>query len=371
MAYKVPFVDYPRHNRHLMKGLMPVIRDVVFNRADFILRGDLKQFEKTFAQFLGVRHAVGLNSGTDALFLSLYAAGIGRGDEVITVAHTFVATIAAVVRCGAKPVLVDIKEDFNMNVDLIEKAITSRTRAVLPVHLNGRVCDMAKLMGIARKHRLMVVEDAAQALGATFNGQKAGTFGFSSCFSLYPAKLLGGIGDGGVLATNSDRMAQHVRYLRDHGQKRETGDVLFYGFNTRLDNLNAAVIHAKMRYLPEWIKRRREIAGRCQKGLAGIPGLALPHFEGNRKYFDIYQNYVVRARKRDELVDFLSRKGVETLVSWRKPVHKHKGLKLSHFKLPVTEQISKEVVSLPMNTELTNQQVAYVIKCVHEFYQKN
>ncbi len=371
MGYKVPFVDYPRHCQALKKELTPAIEAVVFKRADFILRGDLKEFERNVVRLLGVRDVVGLNSGTDALFLSLYAAGIRKGDEVITVAHTFVATIAAIVHCGAKPVLVDIGEDFNMNVDLVEKAITKRTKAILPVHLNGRVCDMIKLMGIARKHKLLVVEDAAQALGATVDGKKAGTFGLASCFSLYPAKLLGGVGDGGFVATNNDKVAWKIRLLRDHGQQRTTGKILFYGFNSRLDNLNAAVLNVKIKKLPQWIKRRRTIAEIYRDGLSGIKALKLPHFDDSRgRHYDIYQNYVIRAHGRDALVEHLTKTGIETLVSWRKPTHKHPGLKLQHFKLPMTEKISREVVSLPMNTEVSDQQVQYVIKCIRNFYSR-
>lgn len=368
MGYKVPFVDYPAHCRNLKKALLPVFEEVVFKRADFILRGDLKEFEKNAASFLGVKHVVGLNSGTDALFLSLYSAGIGKGDEVITVSHTFVATIAVIVHCGAKPVLVDVGEDFNMNVELVEKAITKRTKAIMPVHLNGRVCDMEKLMRIARRHKLLVIEDAAQALGATLGGKKAGTFGLTSCYSMYPAKLLGGIGDGGFVATNSGALADKIRLLRDHGQQRTTGKILFYGFNSRLDNVNAAVLNVKIKRLPQWIKRRREIAALYRKGLSDVKALQLPHFDEDKRFYDIYQNYVVRAQKRDALVEHLTKNGVETLVSWRKPTHKHPGLRLQRFKLPETERASREVVSLPLNTELSISQLNYVIKCVRDFY---
>lgn len=366
MACKVPFVDLPAHFKNLEKELAPIVNDVLFARADFILRDDLSEFEKNIASFLGAKYAVGVNSGTDALILSLLAAGIGTGDEVITVAHTFVATIASIVHCGATPVLVDVGDDYNMDVSALEKAITARTKAIIPVHLNGRLCNMEKIMTIAKNHKLIVIEDAAQAVGAAFNGQKAGTFGLTGCFSLYPMKVLGGIGDGGLVTTNDEGFAKKLRSLRDHGQNRPGRDILFYGYNSRLDNVNAAVLNLKLKHLPKWLERRREIAEKYKHGLLSISSLSLPNFN-DPKYFDIFQNYVIRLKERDALIAYLDEKGVETLISWPQPVYKYSSLKLEHYHLPKTEQLCKEVISLPMNTELTDEQVEYVIKCVKEF----
>jgi len=259
MAYKVPFVDYPLHY-HRMEGEIDAAIKEVLSRGDLILREQLKRFEEDIADFIGTKYAVGVSSGTDALILSLRAAGIGPGDEVITVAHTFVATIAAIMHCGATPVLVDIGDGYNMNVDLLERAITPKTRAVIPVHLNGRMCDMNRVMEISKEHRLIVIEDAAQALGASVDGRRSGTSGLTGCFSFYPAKILGCAGDGGLVATNSDDMAAKIRLYRDHGTNRATGDILFYGFTNRLDNLQAAILNVKLKYLPQWIERRRELA---------------------------------------------------------------------------------------------------------------
>ncbi len=204
------------------------------------------------------------------------AAGVGKGDEVITVAHTFVATVAAIVHCGATPVLVDVAEDFNMDLGLMERAITRKTKAIIPVYLNGRVCDMERLMKIAAQHDLVVVEDAAQALGATFDGKRAGAIGLTGCFSFYPAKTLGAFGDGGMLTTNSAEIADKMRLLRDHGQQRATGEIHFYGFNSRLDNLQAAILDVKLKHLPQWIEQRRELAGRYERGLAGLSQVKTP-----------------------------------------------------------------------------------------------
>ena len=369
MAYKVPFVDYPQHYRKLEPEVMDTMRQVVF-QGDFILRAQLRSFEKNLADFIGAKHAVGLSSGTDALLLSLRAAGIGPGDEVITVAHTFVATIASIVHVGATPILVDIGDDYNMNVDLVEKAITPKTRAVIPVHLNGRVCDMPKLMDICKKHKLLVIEDAAQGLGATVDGNRSGTFGLTSCFSFYPAKILGCMGDGGAVATNDDKVADQIRLLRDHGMNRATGDIMCYGFTNRLDNLQAALLDLKLKLLPGWIDRRRKLAGLYDKGLSQVREVKRPPAPAaSGRYYDIFQNYVVRAQNRDALVNYLKEKSVEPLVSNPKPVHHHMALGLSHFVLPNTERFAGEVVSLPLHTELSDEQVQYVIEVVRDFYQ--
>jgi len=368
VEYKVPFVNYPLQYRNLEKEIDASIKSVL-SRGDLLLRSDVEEFEKNLANFLGVKYALGLNSGTDALIFALRTAGIGPGDEVITVSHTFVASIAAICHIGAKPILVDVKEDFLIDVDEVEKVITPKTKAILPVHLNGRVCDMEKLMGIAQKHNLIVIEDAAQALGAKFEGKMVGTFGTAGCFSFYPAKLLGAFGDAGAVATNDENIAKKIRLLRNHGQKTKT-EIACYGFNSRLDNLQAAILNVKFKHFSKWIKRRRAIAQIYERGLCGIFQFKTPPApDSDSRFFDVYQNYVVRARKRDRLRDFLKKKGVETLVKDPIPNHWQKGLGLSRFRLPLTERLAKEIISLPMYPELTNSQIRYVISCVKKFYQ--
>jgi len=227
---------------------------------------------------------------------------------------------------------------------------------------------MKKLMKIAEEHNLIVIEDAAQALGATFDGKKAGSFGLTGCFSLYPAKILGAAGDGGFLTTNDEKMEEKIYLLRDHGQERKTGKIFFYGFNSRLDNIQAAILNVKLKYLPEWIERRREIARIYHDGLSDIAEVKLPPPPTTTgPYYDVYQNYVIRIEDRDELVNFLEAKGVETMVSWRIPNHVHPALNLSHFSLSETEKLSNEVVSLPMYPELADEQVHYVIDVIHDF----
>ncbi|MEM2914595.1 MAG: DegT/DnrJ/EryC1/StrS family aminotransferase, partial [Candidatus Bathyarchaeia archaeon] len=311
--YKVPFVNYPEHYRRIWDEVLSAISETLL-KGDLILRGQLRQFENDIAAFCGVKYAVGLNSGTDAMFLSLRAAGIGPGDEVVTVSHTFVATIAVIVHCGATPILVDVGEDMNMDVEQVEQRISPRTKAVIPVHLNGRCCNMQRLMEIANEHNLIIIEDAAQALGASFDGKKAGSFGLTGCFSLYPAKILGAAGDGGFLTTNDEKIAEEILLLRDHCQQRSTGKILNYGFNSRLDNVQAAILNVKLKYLPQWIKRRREIARIYDEGLRDIDEVKLPPPPTETgPYYDVYQNYVIRAKNRDALGNFLEINGVEIM----------------------------------------------------------
>lgn len=365
MNYRAPFVNYHLQYKNLEKEIDAAIKDVL-NRGDLILRKDVDDFEKNLTSFLGVKDAVGVNSCTDAMILSLKAAGIGPGDEVVTVSHTFFATIEAIYHSGAKPILIDVREDFLMDPEKIEEVITERTRAILPVHLNGRVCQMDRIMEISKEHNLIVIEDAAQALGASFENKKAGSFGLAGCFSFYPAKLLGAAGDGGAVTTDDENMAEKIRLLRNHGQKPP--EIVCYGETSRLHNLQAAILNVKFKYVPQWIKRRREIAGIYDAGLKAISQIKLPP-QSDKTHQDVFQNYVLRAQKRDGLFRFLKEKGVETLIKDPVANHLHPHLGLSHFKLPLTEKLANEVISLPMYPELTAEQIDYVIDCIKDFYQ--
>jgi len=373
MKYKVPFVNpqkqYQDHKKEFLKKI-----DDVFSRGDLILRRDLEEFEKKIARIVGTKYAVGVNSGTDALSLSMEAAGIKAGDEVITADHTFMASISAIYHQGAKSVLVDVGEDFNMNPDLIEKAITPRTVAIEPVHLNGRLCDMSQIMSIAKKHKLIVIEDAAQSLGAKFKTKEgkwkmAGSFGLAGCFSMYPFKILGAFGDAGVVTTNNAEIARKVRLLRYNGQDRENRKFYSHGYTALLDNVQAGLLNVKLKYFPGWLKRRKEIAELYKRGLENIKEVKLPHFSDPR-FFDVYQNYVIRAKNRDELSDYLNKKGVETIISWPIPNYKQPVMQPNNIFLPETEKICREVISLPMYPELTAQQINSVVSCIKEFYSQ-
>ncbi len=332
-----------------------------------MLRGQLRDFEGNLAQFVGTKYAIGVNSCYHALHFSLLAAGVRPGDEVITVGHTFVATVSAIIHAGAKPILVDVGDDYNMDPDRLARAVTPKTKAILPVHLNGRVCEMNRIMAIAEEHGIVVIEDAAQALGASFDAKMAGSFGLTGCFSFYPFKALGGLGDGGAITTNDPEVTRLVTLLRFNGEDRETGEYHNHGYTALLDNLQAAVLDVKLRYLREWIAHRRYIADRYRQGLKGIDGLRLPHFS-EEKQFDSYQNYVIRTKQRDRLRDFLKEKGVETLVHWPKPMWEHKGLGLINPCLPVTESICREVLSLPMSAETTPEHVDITVEAIQEFF---
>jgi len=341
----------------------------VMSNGDLIDRGQLKRFEKNLAAFVGTSYAVGLNSGYDALHISLRAAGIGAGDEVILPAHTFVASASAIVNVGAKPILVDVGKDFNIDVDQIERTLTSNTKGIMPVHLNGYMADMVRVMEIAQRHNLVVVEDACQSLGSQMNGKKAGSWGLTGCWSFYPFKILGGYGDGGAITTDDPNVALYATRMRYNGEDRNTGEYHGHGFTCLLDNLQAAFLDVKLRHLPKWIERRREIARRYQAGLSDLPDLVLPHYDDPRRDH-VYQNYVVRSKQGDAFSYYLKNNGVEVLIQFRKPYYKHKALKLENRSFSETETLSREVCSLPLNAEITDQEVDYVISVIRSFYGK-
>lgn len=365
MKWIVPYIDLPLQFRRIEKDVMDEIRRVMIEGA-FILRDDVKKFEGEMATFLGVKHVVGLNSGTDALYLAMKAAGVGPGDEVITVANTFVATIAAIVLSGARPVLVDIRDDFNMNVTCVETSINERTKAILPVHLNGRVCEMDTLDRVAKKYNLVIIEDACQSLGGMYKNKKAGSFGLIGCFSLHPMKSLNCAGDGGFVSTNDDHVAEKLRLLRDHGQKTKE-DIVMFGYNSRLDNLQAAIVNVKMKCLEQWIKRRRDIASLYDRILPREK-LILPVPPSNDDHYDVYNSYVVRTSKQKELLSFLLENKVEVFVHVPKPLYLHKALRIETDRLSMNENICSENLSLPIFPEMTDDQVHYVAKKISEFF---
>ncbi len=367
MSFRVRFVD-PRKNYRMIKDEIDAVYFQVMENGDLINRHQLRHFEEHLAGFVGTKFAVGVNSGYDALHISLRAVGIGPGDEVIVPSHTFVASCSAIVNVGATPVLVDVKDDFNVDVGLIEQAITPRTRGIMPVHLNGCMADMPAIMALARAHGLKVVEDACQSLGAHTDGRKAGSWGQTGCWSFYPFKMLGGYGDGGAITTNDEDIARFAVNMRYNGEDRETGIYHGHGFTALLDNIQAAWLDVKLRHLPAWIGRRRAIAGMYREGFRNLPQLTLPHYEGKDH---VYQNYVVMCEERDALVKHLRDGGIEVLVHWRIPYYRHEALGLRAEGFPVTERICSTVLSLPMNVEIDDDQVQEVIAAVHSFFRGN
>ncbi|MDP2168345.1 MAG: DegT/DnrJ/EryC1/StrS family aminotransferase [Thermodesulfovibrionales bacterium] len=369
MEWKVRYFDYPLQFGIHEKEYTEIIKDTLA-RGAYILGEDLMRFEENLAGFVGAKYAVGVGNCTDALLLSLHAAGVGRGDEVISVSHTFVATIEVIKFWGATPVFVDIADDHNMNAALIEKAITKKTKAIVPVSLNGRICsDIDKLVSVAEKHGLAIIEDSAQSLGATYKGRGAGTFGLAGCFSFYPAKLLGAFGDAGAVVTDNTEFADKIKMLRNHGRGKGT-DINLWGLNCRMDNLHGAILDFKLTKLPGWIKRRRAIAGLYNSGLAHLKQLRLPSppVEGG-DYYDVFQNYEIEAENRNELVNFLNARGIEVMLPWGgKGVHQFTALTLNTFNLPRTDELFRKVVMLPIYPELDDEQVKYVAQAICEFY---
>ena len=369
MSYKVRFVN-PAKNYQMIKDEIDAVYFEVMSKGELIDRSHLRDFEKNLAEYVGTKYAVGLNSGYDALHLSLRAAGIGPGDEVVVPAHTFVASCSAIVNVGATPVLVDVGKDFNIDPGKIEEVISSRTKGLMAVHLSGWICDMDPIMNIVERHGLVLIEDACQSLGATFNGKGAGSFGLTGCWSFYPFKILGGYGDGGAITTDSEKVAMFCRRMRYNGEDRDTGEYYGHGYTCLLDNLQAAFLDVKLRKLPDWIIRRQQIAERYHQALSDLPHLLLPHYDDPRRVH-IYQNYTLRAKEGNDFSEYLKTRQVEVLTQFRKPYYKHEGLKLDDRGFPETEALSREVCSLPMNVELDDSEIEYVISVVRSFYEKS
>jgi len=364
----IPFFNYPALFKAREKEIMCVLHDVM-ERGAYILQKDLEQFEQNLKVFLDVKHAFGVSDGTNALILALRASGIGPGNEVILCSHTYIATAAAVHFAGAKPVLVECGADHMIDPAAVKDALTDKSRAIMPTQLNGRTCDMDALLEIANQHNLLIIEDAAQALGSRFKERCAGTFGIAGTFSFYPAKLLGCFGDGGAIVTNDDEMAQKLSLLRDHGRNEE-GEVVDWGTNSRLDNIHAAVLDWKLQTFKDDIDRRRKIAAMYQKSLGDIGALGLPPYPGeDERHFDVYQNFEMEAKHRDALKAFLAERGIGTIIQWGgKAVHQFKGLGFGGIRLPVVEKMTGRFLMLPMHTALSNEDVAYICECINEFY---
>lgn len=365
----VPFFDY-RHDFLAEEGeLVRIFRDTG-RRGAFILQEDLARFERNLARFTGASYAVGVANATDALHLALRAAGVGPGDEVIFSSHTMAATAAAIHFAGAVPLPVECGRDHLMDAAAAEAAITPRTRALLPTQLNGRVCDMESLTGIARKHGLTIIEDAAQALGARFRGQSAGTWGAAGVISFYPAKILGCLGDGGAVLTKDRAIYERLLQLRDHG-RGPNGEIVSWGLNSRLDNLQAAFLDARLRRLDEALERRRAIARIYRQRLQTLDAIVPPPGpDGDADRFDVFQNYEIEARSRDQLREFLRARSIGTLIPWGgKAVHQWEGLGF-RARLPYTEALFERLLLLPLNTSLTDDDVRAVCDAIENFYRR-
>jgi dTDP-4-amino-4,6-dideoxygalactose transaminase len=363
----IPFFNYQGAFTAREDEYLAVVRDVI-RRGAFIQQRDLADFERRLAEYLGVRHAFGVGNATDGLIMAWRAAGLRPGDEVILPSHTMVATAAAVHFAGGTPVLADCGPDHLIDADSVERLVSGRTRAICPVQLNGRTADMDRLQAIADRHGLFIIEDAAQGLGSSFRGRKAGTFGVAAAFSFYPAKILGCFGDGGAVVTDDDAVAERLLLLRDHGRGHD-GLVHSWGLNSRLDNLQAAVLDLQFRDYHRIVDRRRAIAARYEAHLGDVPELVLPPGpDADPDHFDVFQNYELEADRRDALRDHLKARGVGTLIQWGgRAVHQNPDLGFVG-PLPNTDRLFERCLMLPMNTMVSDADVDYVAAAVREFY---
>jgi dTDP-4-amino-4,6-dideoxygalactose transaminase len=365
----IPFFPYADLFKRDESALTEIMLNVC-RRGAYIQQQECRDFDANLAKFMGVKHAFGVANGTDAIIIGLKAVGIGSGDEVILPSHTYIATAASVHLVGATPVLAECGADHMLDAADVKNRITKKTKAIMPVQVNGRTCDMTALQAVADEHGIMIIEDAAQGLGSRFKGQFAGTFGKFGTISFYPAKLLGCFGDGGAIVTNDDDVAKRIALLKDHGRDAD-GRVVAWGYNSRLDNIQAAVLDYKLKSYKDEIDRRRFVAARYQAGLGDLIELNLPPApDADVRHFDVYQNYELEADRRDELRVYLENHGVKTIVQWAgTPVHQFKDLGFD-VNLPKTDAFFKRCMMLPMNSAVTDDEVDYIIKTIRNFYGK-
>ncbi len=370
---KVPFFDYTQIYQVEYPIYAEALEDVL-KRSDFILREDLENFERELGKFIGVNHTVGVGNGTDAIWLGLKAVGVNPGDEVIIPSHTYVATADAVIAVGATPVLVDIEEyDHLISLEAIKNAITEKTTAVIPVNLNGRACSLDAISRLASENNLKVVEDNAQGLGATLGGKHTGTFGDCGTLSFFPAKILGGLGDGCAVTTNDPKIDATIRLLRNHGRSPEN-EVVSWGYNSRLDNLQAATLNSKLKVLNQNIAQRRKIAMRYWDGLNDLIEINLPPDPRSAlelDHFDSFQNYEILAEGRTELRKFLESEGIGSTLPWGgKAIHEFGLPGIKSLDLTNTEKVFEKVMLLPMNQFMNDSHADWVIQSVRRFYGK-
>ena len=354
-----PKEQYLSHKSEIKEAI-----DRVLESGWYILGSEVKAFEEEFAKFVGTTYTVGVASGTDALFLSLKAFDIGSGDEVITVSHTATATVSAIEATGAKAIFVDIEEEyFTMDVAQVEALITPRTKAIIPVHIYGHPCEMDTLVDIAKKHNLRLVEDCAQASGAKYKNRDVGSIGDIGCFSFFPTKNLGALGDGGAITTDSKVLHDKLMMLRYYGWDKAR-ESQFQGYNSRLDEIQAAILRVKLKYLSQDIKKRNIVASWYDKYLQET-NMVLPIVKKNS--YHAYHLYVVKTQKRDELIAFLKENGINVLVHYAKAIHMQETYKIANANLPVTQDILTNIVSLPMYPEMTKEDILYIVKIIKKF----
>lgn len=360
-----PHAQYLSHKPEIDKAL-----EKFFQKGWYILGEEVKGIEAEFAAYIGVKHGIGVGSGTEALHVALSAAGVGKGDEVITVAHTAVATVSAIELCGAIPVFADIDPvTFTIDPSKIEKLVSSKTKAIVAVHIYGQAAELDTILSIASKHKLKVIEDCCQAHGALYKGKRVGSYGDIACFSFYPTKNLGALGDGGIVVTNNDKLAEQSRLLREYGWAERYISYIS-GWNTRLDEIQAAVLRVKLKTLDSSNDKRRQIAENYSKQLCDLD-IILPKTASNNQH--AFHLFVIRTSKRDELMSFLKAKDIHPLIHYPVPIHLQKAY-LNKIKgsddLKETEKAAKEILSLPIYPELSKEEVKQVTDAIRLFYGK-
>lgn len=365
---KIPLVDLKAQYQAIHNEILPAIHDVL-EAGEFINGKYVAEFENSFARSIGAQYCIGVGNGTDALFIAMKSLGVGPGDEVITAANSFIATSEAITMCGAKVVFADVDpETYNINTAIIEEKITSKTRAIIPVHLYGQPADMDPILELAKKYGLYVVEDAAQAHYAAYKERIAGTIGEAGCFSFYPGKNLGAYGDAGAIVTNNERLASKIRMMANHGRVSKY-DHEFEGVNSRMDAVQGAVLNVKLKHMHSWTTKRQDAADLYTGLLKNIAGIVTPVVREYAKH--VYHLYVIRAPFRNKLQDFLRSKGIATGVHYPKALPNllaYKYLDHTATDFPVASKNEGEILSLPIYPELTVEQIEYIVNCIRTFF---
>ena len=370
---KVPFFNWAALYAEKEREFNEIISSTL-RRGGFILQSDVSSFEAQLADYVGAKYAVALSDGTNAILLGLRASHLEPGDEILITSHSFIAAPQSIYHAGFKPVPVELSmDDWLMDVEKLEERLSPKTKAIMPVHVNGRVCQMDKILDFAKNHDLLVFEDAAQAMGAKYDNICAGNFGLWGTYSFYPSKTLGSFGDAGALVTNSKDVYYKVKSMRNHGaddQKMIPLDIDHWGTNCRMDNVHAAILNYKLGYYDEVISRRREIAGAYHKCLSGIDGVSLPPAPSSKsRNFDIYQNFEFCTGRRDALRDFLAENGVGTIVQWGGFALHHLENLVTPTMLPLTDEFFRTSLLLPLNHIMSDEQVYYVCSLLKKFYE--
>jgi len=364
---KIDYVNLKKQWLKERKDLLPII-DKVLSTGQFVGGKEVEKFEKNILKYTDTKYAVSLNSGTDALTLALKLLGVEKKDEVITPPNSFIASASCIAHVGAKPIFVDVNEDLNLNPELIENKISKKTKAIIVVHLTGKMADMVKINKIAKKYKIKVIEDAAQSIGSKFNNKFAGSYGQVGCFSAHPLKNLNTFGDSGYLVTNNKFIAEKVKKLSNHGMENRN-TVKYFGYVSRMDNLQAAILNYHLKHLDKIISIRRNNAKIYDENL-NKNFVQLPI--ENKVSFDTYHTYIIKTKRRSELIKYLNKKNISTAIHYPVPIHLQPAFKRFGYvkgDFPITEKLSKEILTLPINQYLSSNEIMYISRTINSFFE--